>query len=89
MEKNDALGGLTEELREQVRDWIEEGKTIRQIEEMSEKPAPEGLGVKVSRSAVGRFAKNEKKAAETTQRIDDTIWKLEEAKRILQKTNKP
>jgi hypothetical protein len=29
------------------------------------------------------------KAAETTQRIDDTIWKLEEAKRILQKTNKP
>jgi hypothetical protein len=34
-------------------------------------------------------ATEDAKAAETTQRIDDTIWKLEEAKRILQKTNKP
>ena len=34
-------------------------------------------------------AAGDAKAAETTQRIDDTLWKLEEAKRILQKTDKP
>ncbi len=34
-------------------------------------------------------ATDDARAAEKTQRIDDSIWKLEEAKRILQKTNKP
>ncbi|MEO7743471.1 MAG: dynamin family protein [Usitatibacter sp.] len=34
-------------------------------------------------------ATEQAKAAETTRRIDDTFWKLEEAKRILRKTTKP
>jgi hypothetical protein len=60
--KNEVLGGLTEEQRNRIREWLEDGKTIREVEELSEKPWPEGLGVRVSRSAVGRFAKSEQRA---------------------------
>jgi hypothetical protein len=58
--ENNALGQLSDEQREQVWDWIEEGVSLRDVEKRIKKEAPEGFGIVVSYSSVGRFARNER-----------------------------
>jgi hypothetical protein len=75
---------------ERTQQFVSDGERTQQIKPLDPKFNPEAtqqlepVPTSTQRLPDPAAAADAQKAAETTQRIDDSIWRLQEAKRILQ-----